>query len=111
MTAITAAWHWLKAHYGTILVVLGVMSAIATFINMRLPKDADGYVMKPPSGWGPWVWRLIVDVLSWAPQPGRSGPFGLPVTAPGLPSFGKNTEPSAPRGVDPPPPIRPGGDS
>lgn len=85
--------HWLKDHWKEIFVALGVLSAVCTVINARLPKDENGYVKRPPS-WPSFFWRVLIDLLAWVPQPGKAGLFGpLPLNVPGIPSF--NTPPKA----------------
>jgi hypothetical protein len=69
-----------------VLIALGVLSALATLINGRLPRDAEGNPTRPKSWWQ-FYWMLLVDVLSWVPQPGKAGLFGrLPFNLPVMPS-------------------------
>jgi hypothetical protein len=66
------------------LCALGVLSLLCSFINARLPRDAEGHVTRPTS-WGQFVWRVVVDLLALVPQPGRVGILG-PINLPGLSS-------------------------
>lgn len=77
---------WFRSHLSTILAVLGVLSVVCTFINARLPRDAEGHVTRPKS-WGEFIWRALVDLLALVPQPGKAGLLG-PVNVPGMPSLG-----------------------
>lgn len=69
-----------------LLVVLGILSALATIINARLPRDTEGNPIRPKS-YGQFFWMLFIDLLSWMPQPGKAGIFGkLPFNLPLMPS-------------------------
>lgn len=83
--------HWLKENWREVVAVMATVSAICTYVNAKLPKDANGYVLRPPSWWS-FFWRLFVDILAWTPQPGKAGIFGpVPVNLPGISSH--NTPP------------------
>lgn len=77
-------------------IVIGwcVMTAIATFINLRLPKDADGKPTRPKSWWQ-FLWMMFIDLAAVSAQPGKAGVFGmLPINLPGVPSHTPPQDPT-----------------
>ncbi len=80
-------WQRLLAAWAT-------MTVVATFINVRLPRDAAGNPTRPKSWWQ-FFWMMFIDLAAIAPQPGKAGLFGmLPINLPGVPSHTPPVDPA-----------------
>jgi hypothetical protein len=86
--------RWLSEHSQMLWIIIGGLSAVASWLNANLPKDVSGYVKRPTS-WPLFYLRMVIDLLALVPQPGKAGVLG-PINLPGMLSM--NT-PKRPEGV------------